>query len=100
MKAKIFRILGVIGLILTMGSLSACFDAHYPGYRVDPPAYSYGSPAYAYPVYHPQYVPAPRYYVYNPRPHTQYRPEREHEEHEWHEHHHHPRLTVLHPSER
>jgi hypothetical protein len=89
MTAKIFRILGVIGFILSMGSLSACFEeSYYPRY----PGYAYGSPAYAYPECYPRYVPAPRYYAYNPRPYARYRQRwehEEHEEHEWHEHHHH-----------
>jgi hypothetical protein len=68
MKARIFRIVGAIGLVLAMGSLSACFESsYYPGY----PGYSYGapgwyrSPAYAYHPY-PRYAPpAPHYYAYN-----------------------------------
>jgi hypothetical protein len=88
MKGKIFRILGVIGFILAMGSLSACFDeSYYPGYSRYP-GYSYGGPAYAY----PEYAPTPRYYAYNPHPYWRQRQRwehEEHEEHEWHEHHHH-----------
>ena len=89
MKAKIFRIVGIIGFILAIGSLSACFDGpYYPAY----PRYSYGSPAYAYPEYYPQYapryVPAPPYYASNPHPYWQHGWEhKEHEEHEWHERH-------------
>jgi hypothetical protein len=85
MKARIFRILGVVGFILALGSLSACFDESYypasPGY-----SYGYGAPVYAYPEY------TPRYYAYNPHPYWRYRQRwerEEHEEHEWHEHHHH-----------
>jgi hypothetical protein len=82
MKVKIFRILGVLGFILAMGSLSACFEEpYYP----------------AYPRYSPEYVPVPRSYTYPvPRPYAyNARPDwrnhqrwehKEHEEHEWHEH--------------
>ena len=92
MKVKVSRILGVMALILAMGSLSACFDEHYyPGY----PRYSYGSPGYAYPGYYPQYapgyVPGPRYYASNPHPYWRGRQiwkHEEHEEHERNEHHH------------
>jgi len=85
MKAKIFRILGVIGLILAAGSLSACVDEqYYPAH----PGYSYNSPAYAYPEYYPvpRYAP-PRAYAYNPHPYWQYRNRWEHEEHEEYERH-------------
>jgi hypothetical protein len=89
MKVKIFRILGVLGFILAMGSLSACFEESYhPTY----PRYSYDSPAVPYPRYYPEYVPAPRSYTYNPQPYWRYRQRwehEEHEEHESHEHHHH-----------
>jgi hypothetical protein len=92
MKAKIFHIFGVIGFILAMGSLSACFDeSHYPAY----PRYSYGSPAYAYPEYYPHYAPGyvapPPYYASNPHPYWQHGhgwEHREHEEHKWNEQHH------------
>jgi hypothetical protein len=87
MMAKIFRILGVVGFITAMGSLSACFvGPDYPAY----PRYSYGSPAYAYHGYYPRDVPAPRYYAYNrdPYPHRQRWEHKEHEKHEGHEHHH------------
>ncbi|MBV8454673.1 MAG: hypothetical protein JOZ29_20730 [Deltaproteobacteria bacterium] len=86
MKAKIFRILGIIGFILAIGSLSACFEESYhPAY----PGYAYGSPAYAYPHYAPRYVPTPRYYASDPHPYWrhQHGGEHEHGEHEWHEHH-------------
>jgi hypothetical protein len=95
MKVKIFRILGVLGFILAMGSLSACFEeSYYPAY----PRYSYGSPAVPYPRYYPEYVPVPhsyaypvpRPYAYNARPYWrnhQRWEHKEHEEHEWHEHH-------------
>jgi hypothetical protein len=87
MKAKIFRTLGMIGFLLAMGSLSACFVG-----PPDPagPAYPYGPHAYAYPEYYPHYapgyVPAPRSYVYNehPRGPHRYRQRLEHEEHERH----------------
>jgi hypothetical protein len=91
MKAKIFRILGLIGFIIAIGSLSACVgESYYPVY----PRYSYGSPAYAYPGYYPQHAPryvAPRYYASNPHSywHHQYGwGHKEHEKHGWHEHHH------------
>jgi hypothetical protein len=86
MKNKILRIFGVIGFILALGSLSACFDDSYPnrGY----PAYSYGSPTYAYPGYYPQYAPGPNYYAYN-HPRWRYHHDREEQEEHEHEHHHH-----------
>ncbi len=77
MKAKIFRILGVIGVILAMGTLSACFDKSY---YLRSPAYSYGVPAYAY----PEYVPVPRAYAYNSHPYWRYCQRWENEEHENH----------------
>jgi hypothetical protein len=94
MKAKIFRIVGVLGLILGMGSLSACFEGpYYPGYAYGRPAYTYPE---AYPRYYPQPVPVPRYYAYNPRPYAvnphpnwQNHEQWQHQEHEEHEHHHH-----------
>jgi hypothetical protein len=89
MKTKVFRILGVIGFILAMGSLSACFDPSYPGYS-DPPM-SYRAP-YAVPEYYPRYyarpVPVPRYYAYNPRANWQNHRRWEHRKHEEDEHHH------------
>ncbi|MBV8774589.1 MAG: hypothetical protein JO166_19970 [Deltaproteobacteria bacterium] len=91
MKARIFRIIGVIGLLIGMGSLSACFEApYYPGYAYGGPGYGYPE---AYPRYYPQYVPAPRSYAYNPRPYPhanwQNHERWEHAEHEAHEHNHH-----------
>jgi hypothetical protein len=85
MKAKIFRMLRVMGFLLAAGSLSACFVGPY-----DPPdpAYSYGPHAYAYPEYYPHrapgYVPAPRYYAYNQHPHWQHRRQKEHKERDEH----------------
>jgi hypothetical protein len=85
MKAKILRILSVTGLIIAMGSLSACFEESYhPGYGYRGPAYAYPEP---YPQYYPEYVPAPRAYAYNPHryssphPYSQYRQRWEREEH-------------------
>jgi hypothetical protein len=83
MKAKIFRILGGIGFLLAIGSLSACFvGPPDPGY----PRYSYGGPAYAYPEYHPgyapRYVPAPRSYASNPHAYRQNHQRLRHEERE------------------
>jgi hypothetical protein len=84
MAAKILRTLGIVGLVVGMGSLSACFDAYYrahPAYSYGgPPPYWYGSPAGAFSRSYPVYTPAPRYYAYNPGPNWRYR--REHEEHE------------------
>ncbi len=96
MKAIIFRVIGVMGFILALGSLSACFE------ETSYPRYGYNRPAYASPQYYPEYVPvpynrpAPRYYVYNPRPYVA-RPhpyrghgeQWEHEEHKEHAHGHH-----------
>jgi hypothetical protein len=66
MKTKFRRLLSVIAAAIGMGSLSACFQGPY--YRAYP-GYRYGQAAPAYPEYYshyyPQYVPAPRYYVYN-----------------------------------
>jgi len=101
MKAKIFRILGIIGFILAMGSLSACFEESYhPAY----PGYWHGPTAYAYPEYYPRYAPRyvspPSYYASNPHPYWQHghgwgheeHEEREghahHQNHDWHGHHH------------
>jgi hypothetical protein len=95
MKAKIFRTLGVIGFIVAMGSLSACFEeSYYPSHL----GYAYGSPGYGY----PGYAPAPRYYAYNPHPYAsnphRYWQDRQwgkhegHAEHERHEHQDHDRL--------
>lgn len=91
MKAKIFHIVGVIGLIIGMGSLSACFEGpYYPGYAYGRPAYGYPE---AYPRYYPQPVPVPRTYAYNPRPYPhanwQNHERWEHQEHEKHERNHH-----------
>lgn len=84
MKAKIFRVLGVFGFLLALGSLSACFVG-----PSDPPGPYYGAHASAYPEYYPHYapgyVPAPCYYAYNPHPHWQHRQRSEHRErHEQH----------------
>ncbi|HJU09684.1 MAG TPA: hypothetical protein VJ728_02345 [Candidatus Binataceae bacterium] len=85
MKAKIFRILGVIGFVLGIGSLSACFvgPPAYPRYAYHP------APVYTYPEPYPRYVPAPRYYVYNQHPYPHYDHSWGHEEHHEHHDHHH-----------
>jgi hypothetical protein len=82
MRAKLFRILGVIGFIIGIASLSGCFDEPY---RPIYPAYGSAYPGYYPPP--PRYVP-PSYYAYNPHFHHGWE-HKEHEEHEWHEHHHH-----------
>lgn len=95
MKTKIVRTIGLLGLIVATGSLSACFDeSFYPAYH----GYAYSSPRYGYPQYQPHYfsayVPAPHYYVPDPPHYGQYAhhwKHEEHEEHEGHDHHHHDR---------
>lgn len=90
MKARFFRILGAVSLIMAMGSLSACFESSYypgdPAYTYGAPRW-YGSPAYAYHPY-PRYAPpAPHYYALNPEYHRGWQ-RGEHMRRGWHEHHH------------
>jgi hypothetical protein len=78
------RIAGIIGFVLVLGTLSACFDRpYYPAY----PAYSYGEPGYAYPYTEYGYASPAGSYAYDADPHRWKHRHWDHDEYEKHEGH-------------